>query len=306
MSTNVLNKFEKCLTGVIYHADCVDGAGSAWVASLKLGTDDVIYYPSYHNQKFPENLIPEGVPVYIFDFSYDRQTIVNLQKRQNGQLKLIDHHKSALEQLDGLDCCQIDLSHSGAVLAWKHFYPDKSIPQLLNYIEDRDLWNWQLPDSRAINSYIETVVDVAASDPLTVFSEFQSLRQSLEANLQSVVESGQSICLYRDRQVKLACQKAQLVDFNGHRIIVANSPILKSEIGAYLLKTYPDVPFCGVWNLEKPGLYRWSLRSREGEFDVSKLATSLGGGGHPCAAGFYSQAQDFQMDSDNQLKEFII
>jgi len=47
-----------------------------------------------------------------------------------------------------------DLTRSGAVLAWEHFHPETDLPRLLAYVQDQDLWQWQLPNSDAVNAAI--------------------------------------------------------------------------------------------------------------------------------------------------------
>jgi nanoRNase/pAp phosphatase (c-di-AMP/oligoRNAs hydrolase) len=46
-----------------------------------------------------------------------------------------------------------------------------------------------------------------------------------------------------------------------------------------------DVPFVAVY-YDEHGKRVYSLRSRKGGVDVGKICESMGGGGHPSAAGF--------------------
>ena len=85
------------------------------------------------------------------DFSYQRNQILELRK--TNRVVVIDHHKTAQADLEGLDDCVFDMEHSGAVLAWQYFHKAK-VPEILLYVEDRDLWNWELPDSRAISAWL--------------------------------------------------------------------------------------------------------------------------------------------------------
>ena len=43
-----------------------------------------------------------------------------------------------------------DLEHSGAVLTWRHFHGEGK-PEILAYVEDQDLWRFELPRSREVN-----------------------------------------------------------------------------------------------------------------------------------------------------------
>ena len=71
-----------------------------------------------------------------------------------------------------------------------------------------------------------------------------------------------------------------------HQVPAVNSPLLNSDIGAALLERFPEAPFVAIYVNAADGEQRWSLRSRAGEFDVSQLASQMGGGGHQPAAGF--------------------
>jgi uncharacterized protein len=71
---------------------------------------------------------------------------------------IIDHHKSAIEDLTGLETQydnyfkDFDLEHSGAMLTWLHFFPDVTPPRLIQHIEDRDLWRFKFKDTRNVQA----------------------------------------------------------------------------------------------------------------------------------------------------------
>ena len=84
---------------VIYHADCADGFCAAWVARGVLG-DAAEYVPAHYGQNPPDVLA--GAMVYILDFSYPRDVMIQIAKE--ARLVLVrDHHKTAMAALDGLD-----------------------------------------------------------------------------------------------------------------------------------------------------------------------------------------------------------
>ncbi|MFQ3615868.1 MAG: hypothetical protein SNJ57_09305 [Cyanobacteriota bacterium] len=55
-----------------------------------------------------------------------------------------------VELLSGKLVINLDLDRSGAAIAWEHFHND-DVPDLIRYVEDRDLWRWKLPDSEAVS-----------------------------------------------------------------------------------------------------------------------------------------------------------
>lgn len=128
------------MTTVLYHANCKDGFGAAWAAYQHFG-ESAKYIPVQYSEPLPE--IEDGDNVFIVDFSYSRDILVPLSERCN--LTVIDHHKTAFEALTGLNFATFDMNRSGAVLTYKHFFPDRTPPDLLFYIQDRDLWLWNLP-----------------------------------------------------------------------------------------------------------------------------------------------------------------
>ena len=79
-----------------------------------------------------------------------------------------------------------------------------------------------------------------------------------------------------------------------------NSPILNSEIGEALLERFPEAPFVAIYSNAGDGEQRWSLRSRASEFDVSQLASQMGGGGHQPAAGFIQRFEPIRVSPPGQ------
>ena len=153
------------------------------------------------------------------------------------------------------------------------------MPALIDYIEDRDLWKWELPFSREVAAGLE-------AQP-TEFATWDTL------DVETIKQEGVAILRYTDAQVAKLASTAVTTTVLGHMAPVVNSPILQSEICHELLKLNPTARFAAVFS-ERPMPHnpqhakrRWSLRSRrEEEFNVAELAAKAGGGGHRCAAGF--------------------
>ena len=137
---------------VLYHSDA-DGFASAY-AAWRVYQDTATYIPVQYNQPVPE--IPEGTThLLIVDFSYDRETCDALAAKY--ALLVIDHHKSAEENLRGSNYAIFSMNKSGCALTWEYFHKRESMPAILAYVQDRDLWKFELPDSETINLYIATL-----------------------------------------------------------------------------------------------------------------------------------------------------
>ncbi|MBL6990259.1 MAG: hypothetical protein ISR65_10795 [Bacteriovoracaceae bacterium] len=259
-------------TYVLYHADCYDGFAAAF-AFWKKFKDQAEYIAVYHDCPLPE--MEDNSMVYIVDFSYSKEVLLDLFKKHR-RLVLIDHHISAQKELDGLEFATFDMEKSGAVLAFEYLFSTQKIPTLIKYVQDRDLWHFKLKYSKAIQAYISTV-------PYN-FDDWQKLEQDLEGDLEKFVQIGEAIVRGEYLLVKSICHYARIVDFDGHKVPACNTPILNSNVGHELLDLYPQANFSVSWFMGQEGDIKISLRSR-GDFDVSTLAGKFGGGGHKSAAG---------------------
>lgn len=284
---------KKQRTYVLYHRNCMDGFGAAWAAWKSLG-DGAKYIPVAYHDKLPN--FPDGSIIYILDFCYPREVLLDLHKRM-AKVVVLDHHKTSRDAMKGLDFAHFDMSKSGAVLAWEYFHYSlhdddtdtgykvpEPVPTLLKYVQDRDLWEWKLPHSKEVSAAL-------FSYPKK-FKVWDELRARLDEerlhepnNFNSVVAEGRAILRSDDRRVDEITHSAYLADICGHEVPVVNCNQLISEVGNTLLEMYPDSPFAACYFELEPGVVTFSLRSRE-DFDVGELAKTFGGGGHPQAAGF--------------------
>lgn len=157
---------------IIYHGHCVDGAGAAYAAWCKFG-EDAEYRAAQYNDPPPTDEEVRGREVYVLDYAYpwtECERIVHSASR----LRLLDHHKTAMEQFAAVWSVEygsqmrlipahatnmlvhLDMNKSGAVLAWEHFHPDIAVPEVLRYVEDRDLWRFKLPKSREVHAALQS------------------------------------------------------------------------------------------------------------------------------------------------------
>ena len=137
---------------VIYHADCTDGFGAAYSAWKLLG-NRAEYHAASHGSPPPD---VTGKKVVILDFSYDNATTKALIE-QAEELWVIDHHKSNMVELHDISNTHFDMTKSGAMLAWEFFHPGKEAPKFISYIQDRDLWQWELPYSKEFSAAFDMV-----------------------------------------------------------------------------------------------------------------------------------------------------
>ncbi|MBP5988365.1 MAG: hypothetical protein KA538_14395 [Azonexus sp.] len=263
---------------VLYHADCNDGFGAAYAAWIHFG-ESAEYQPVQYGDSVPiESLI--GRQVFILDFSFSPDTILAMS-RVATQITLLDHHKSAAEQWQGIVSPEnaeitFDMNRSGAQMSWDHFHPDVPRPILIDYIGDRDLWRFVLPDTRAFCAGL--------SLQPTTFEAWQRVMP------EAIIASGRVIVDYQQRQVDGAMNRdLRAVTLGGHQGLAANVINNTSEIGHEIARR------AGTFSLTffiKGDDVICSLRS-VAPFDVSVIAKRYGGGGHAQASGFTMTINQF-------------
>lgn len=268
---------------VLYHGPgCADGFTAAWIAHKKF-KHHALYIPVQYNQPVPTMDLP-GRDLYILDFSFDADILRDLASKARSVI-VLDHHKTAKDKLIGVKADNLtivfDMEKSGARLTWEYFFKEEQVPLLVDYTEDRDLWRWKLPNSRELSAYL-------ASREWS-FGNWDSYEFGLSITESNVmmVRCGKAILAYQSQQVDNICKTAREGVIAGYRVMGANTPILQSEVGEKLAL---DRPFGVCYYMRPDGNYVYSLRSRvqtdKPAMDVSQIAKSMGGGGHPQAAGF--------------------
>ena len=160
------------------------------------------------------------------------------------------------------------------MLAWDFFHPGKDPPKFIQYIQDRDLWSWELPYSKEFSAAFDMI-------PFE-FEEFEKFED--DSVFDDAVKRGSYILAYSKTVVKKVCEKAVSRKYKGQRVLVVNSSHWVSEIGARLA---PDCDFALIWYYDhQDRIIKVSLRSFHDKIDVSEIAKDFEGGGHRKAAGF--------------------
>lgn len=261
----------------IYHGNCADGFGAAWV--FKRYADREFDFHAGVYQDAPPDCT--GRDVYLVDFSYKREVVEAIRKTAT-RVVLIDHHKTALDDLAPLIADRsiealTSLDHSGAMLAWKWFNGNNTegMPALLAHIEDRDLWRFKLAGTREIQAavfsypYDFKIWDgLMAANTDTLFTEGHAIERKHFKDIAELVKVCRREMTIGGIVVPVASLPYTLTSDAGHLMATEHA----SKIGA----CYWDTPQGRVF----------SLRSTDDGPDVSEIAKQYGGGGHAHASGF--------------------
>lgn len=258
---------------ILYHADCSDGFGGAWAARKKFG-NQASYIPVRHQVAPPKGL--KNKVIYMIDFTYPEE-ITRKLIRDNERVTSIDHHETAKKAVKLTKNHLFSLKNSGSVLAWRYFHPKKKIPLFLKNIEDMDLWKFKIPHTEEFFAY-HNLFDFN-------FKVWSKMAKDWESagTRRKMIEKGKLILNYENRLIdKLIAENAELVEFEGYKVLAVNSANFHSQIGNLLARKNP--PFGIIWR-EKDGAWNISLRG-VGKVHLGELSKKYGGGGHFNSAGF--------------------
>lgn len=251
----------------IYHGNCADGFSAAWVVRRALG--EIEFHPGVYQDSPPDVV---GKRVVLVDFSYKRPVMEKMLAEAESVL-VLDHHKTAEEDLRGLPGVMFDLNKSGATLAWDFYFPAEPPPPLLRHIEDRDLWRFVLPGTREIQA--------------SVFSypyEFDVWDRLMAADPAKLAEDGIAIERKHHKDVaELVAALRYRMRIGGYDVPVANLPYTLTSDAGHLMAQGEPFAAC-YWDTPEGRVF--SLRSTKAGLDVSEIAKEYGGGGHRNASGF--------------------
>lgn len=257
----------------IYHGNCADGFTAAWVVRKALG-EDVEFHAGVYQVDPPD---VTGADVYIVDFAYKRPVMEDIIAKANS-VTHIDHHHSAIVDLEGLEdkmttLYSLENAYSGAMLTWMYFNPGIEAPQLIKHVDDRDRWQFKIPNTKEIQA--------------AVFSyayTFENWDYLMSADLGELTKEGKTIDRKHLKDIReLIGVMSYRMDIAGYNVPVCNLPYTMSSEAGHIMAI--NEPFAACY-FDKPTGREFSLRSSKEGIDVSEIAVSFGGGGHYHAAGF--------------------
>lgn len=279
---------------VIYHGNCADGFAAAWVFEN--------YFPEkcdFHPGVYQEDIFAlqeiSNREVFLVDFSYRRE-VVERMNFLGAEVTLIDHHKTAIDDLqplmdDGSILQFCDLKRSGAMLAWDYvnakFNTAHKPPKLIEHIQDRDLWQFKLPNTKEIQA--------------TVFSfpyEFEVWDNLMKADIHMLAVDGHGILRKHMKDIEelvKVCKRRMLIA--GWNVPAACLPYTMASDAGEMMAVRE--PFAATYYDRADGMRVFSLRSEEGGKDVASIAALYGGGGHEHASGFrvpFSRIDEFEIE----------
>jgi uncharacterized protein len=282
-------------TYVLFHAKkvnpfvpCIDGLYAAHAAKQAMPSAKLV--PAmYGVDNVPKLNLVEDDLIYLIDLTYPA-FVLEGWANAGAMVAVLDHHKSAMQDLSGLSAqiySEFDMSRSGAVMAWQHFFPSKPVPEVFQYVQDRDIWTKQLPDCDTVHlGMLETFDGKTLGQcikliPTLTIDYLKEVGAKVKTEVDAAVE-------YAVKHHKTRIAAGHVVPF--FRCKTKRDFQAYSDIGHVLarlkLKTWvfgkptKPAPFAVI---QTGG--GWALRSSAEGLDVSEIAKQIGGGGHKAASG---------------------
>jgi oligoribonuclease NrnB/cAMP/cGMP phosphodiesterase (DHH superfamily) len=258
----------------IYHKNCLDGKAAAAVVLRR--APDAELLPMQYREPAPQ---VEKRAVYVVDFALPLEAMRAL-KAQASEVVWIDHHATSQPIRERLGWGHLDTTTCGAVLSWRVLFPDRPMPAILPYIEDKDLWLWRLPDSRAVAAGLARAfggTDLAGlldADPARMAELGRGELAAQAARVQEWLRQGVEV---RD-PYGLSGLRMLAVLANRDQNEIAEAACRPAAEGG------PGYDLAVVYWRRKDGTWVHSLRSAR--VDCAAIAERFGGGGHPASAGY--------------------
>jgi oligoribonuclease NrnB/cAMP/cGMP phosphodiesterase (DHH superfamily) len=210
-------------------------------------------------------------------------------------ITVLDHHASAKDDLEDLNPLPaewnatagvfadkgivtiFDMNRSGAGITWDFLFPDKGRPMIVNYVQDRDLWQFKLIRTKEIIASLQSY-DMT----FNMWEDFARLVDDKESVI-DVAAEGYALLRKQGKEIdRIISSSRRMMKIGGHVVPVVNTSIHISDTVNILCE---NQPFAAAYYDGFDGR-RFSLRSKEQGMDVSKIAAGYGGGGHIHASGF--------------------
>ena len=295
---------------ILFHAPCPDGFGAAWsyyhyikiLGGHKflehhqtLDADGELVEAAYnvlgkkirfiresHRFEATQKLLKEsGAQKILFaDICPHRDMLIECDKHFD-EVLVLDHHISAQQECGDLPYTFFDMNRSGAGIVWDWFCKEqqrRARPLLINLIEDRDIYKWNVPNAKELLLVVEMYK--------RTFAEWDKISTRLTNHYDDCLAEGRSYLRYHEKVISVlgSPNKVHKLQIGNYTIPALNCNFYQSELGNNLA-TANKIQTAAIYHCAGKS-WNVSLRSTKSGLDVSEIAKLYGGGGHKNAAAF--------------------
>lgn len=267
---------------VIYHND-FDGIASAAIINNTYLSSNIKFIEGNYSEEFnfDEIKTKDNEKLFIVDYSLTSEEQWE-SAIKNFDVTWIDHHETSIarwknfKHLSGVR----NTDYSAVLLTYQFFHPNESVPEIIKYLNDYDIWQWKYGET---TRYIQEGLKCRETHPNEILW-YDLIAKNDQELLQEIINEGKLISEYIDRQnEKIIANNAYEIRWYGYNCICCNSNIRNSLIFKALQKEY-DIYI--VFEMNREQKYIVSLYSTNPNIKVNEIAVLYNGGGHPGAAGF--------------------
>ncbi|MDD7313847.1 MAG: DHHA1 domain-containing protein [bacterium] len=266
----------------IYHLADHDGKGSAAIVGRKF--KNVVFYGLNHDSDVPEDLIAAHDKIIVCDISLPLDMMFKLNETKD--LTWIDHHVSTIDAYreavknGAHEIAGVRQEDTAAImLTWRYFFPDEPVPEGVKLLALNDIFD--LSDKR-VRPFEYAFQSLGVNKPED--KNWKDLFAG-KIDIDEMVKKGEAILSYiKNRNHRLCKAMSFESSYMGYKCICANMPQGYSEFYDGL-KNVKDYDFMCNFFMNGKNTWNLSLYTSKDTVDVSKIAASLGGGGHKKAAG---------------------
>ena len=267
----------------IYHIADHDGKGSAAIVKRKFPEIELLGLN--HDMEIPYEEIRRHDKIIICDIALPLDFMFELN--ESGDLTWIDHHASVINEYDEAmakgEQREIKglrrIGTAAVCLTWEYFYPGREIPEGIRLLGLNDIFDLRDPRVRPFEYAFQSLGVNRPTDNTWDTLLDESL------NVNEMVAKGEAILSWiRVRNIRLSHSMAFESEYMGYKCICANMPQGYSEFFDSL-PNIRDYDFMCNFFMNKKNSWNLSFYTAKDGVDVSKIAATIGGGGHVRAAG---------------------
>lgn len=267
---------------IYYHNADFDGKASGAIAynALKTTGSNYLRGIDYNSFDFNEEYEKwqEDDIVYLLDFSF-QGNMEKAFKKLGDRLIFIDHHKTSIEEIEGLDVKGIrQIGKAACRLCWSYFYPNIPEPEAITLIGRYDVWD--------LNEKVEDFqlgIGLLYLDPES--PNWKTLFKSDETLIENICEKGKTIKKYLSIKNEDFAQKNSFeINIDGYRAICLNLRSGSKPFDSIFDSNRHDIMLSFI-KMKDDNIWNLSFYSKDNGPDVSELAKKYGGGGHKNASG---------------------
>jgi oligoribonuclease NrnB/cAMP/cGMP phosphodiesterase (DHH superfamily) len=252
---------------------------------------------------YPEDMVDFGERVFIVDFSLKPNVMARFLQMTK-DITWIDHHATALEYDYGFVLPGVrNVEWSACKLTWYYLFPLEVIPLAVGYIDDMDMWKWDMADTDPFTAAL-AIRDTSPESPVwdELIGDNPVLRQVI---ISEMVRNGHILILQRVKKCDEFHKRHGYKSwFTVKKWLGIDKGIVREEVMMFvssengfgskgIINQRAEHPIVALVSWLGDG-WKVGLYTDRENIDVGQIAKQYGGGGHKGAAGFYCRELPFK------------